>query len=63
MLPSRLILATFMNIFGEVWTARKNLGSLGTSSKAETFRFDTPRSMQGLEAELHEHIRTNTMFK
>jgi hypothetical protein len=63
MLPSRPISTTCMNIFGEVWIAHRSLGSLGTSSKAQTLRFNTPRSMQGLEAELHEHIRAITMFK
>jgi hypothetical protein len=33
MLPSKPSYAIDMNVFGEVWTTHKSLGSLGTSSK------------------------------
>jgi hypothetical protein len=52
-----------MNVFGEVWTAHKSLGSSCTSSRGQTLRFNTPRSMQGLKVELDEHKKTTTMFQ
>jgi hypothetical protein len=52
-----------MNVFGEVWTAHKSLGSLSTSSKGQTPKFHTPRFMQGMEVELDEHKKTTTMFQ
>jgi hypothetical protein len=52
-----------MNVFGEVWTSRKSLGSLGTSSKGQTLRFNTPRFVQGLEAKLDEHKKIAIMFQ
>jgi len=63
MLPSRPSSTTCMNVFGEVWTAHKSLGSSCTSSKGQTLRVNTPRSMQGLKVELDEHKKTTTMFQ
>jgi hypothetical protein len=63
MLPSRPSSTTSMNVFGGVWIAHINLGSLGTSSKGQTPRFNIPRSVQGLELELDEHRRATTMFR
>jgi len=45
--PSKPSSTTCMNLFGEIWTAHKSLGSLGTSSKGQTPRFHTPGSVQG----------------
>ncbi len=52
-----------MNVFGEAWTAHKSLGSLGTSSRGQTPRFHTLRSMQGIEIEQDEHRRVLIMFQ
>jgi len=32
-LPLRPSFITYTNVFGEIWTTHKNLGSLGTSSR------------------------------
>jgi hypothetical protein len=63
MLPSRSSSITCTNIFGEIWTTHINLGSLGTSSRGQTPRFHTPRSEQGIETKLDEHIRTTSVFQ
>jgi len=52
-----------MNVFGEVWIAHKSLYSSGISSKGQTPRFNTPRSVQGVEAKLDEHGQTTIMFR
>jgi hypothetical protein len=62
MLPLRPTSATSMNVFGEVWTAHNSLGSSCTSSRGQTPRFQTPRSVQGIELELDEHKKTTAMF-
>jgi hypothetical protein len=63
MLPSRPSFVIGMNIFGEVWTTHKNLGSSGTSFRGRTPKFHTPRFVQGIEVELDEHRRASTMFQ
>jgi hypothetical protein len=63
MLPSRLSFTTNMNVFREVWTTHKNLGSSHISSRGQTLRYHTPRSVQGIEAKLDEHRRIATMFQ
>ncbi len=40
-----------------------NLGSSSTSSRGQTLKFHTPRSMQGMEAKLDEHRRVVAMFQ
>jgi hypothetical protein len=40
-----------------------SLGSSGVSSKGQIPRFHTPRSMQGIEAELDEHKKIVSMFQ
>jgi hypothetical protein len=62
MLPSRASSVTCMNVFGEIWIAHKSLGSSSTSSRGQTPRFHTPRSVQGIEVELDEHRKTIIMF-
>ncbi len=52
-----------MNVFGEVWTTHKSLGSLGTSSKGQTPRFHTLGFVQGIETELDEHKIVATIFQ
>ncbi len=52
-----------MNVFREVYTTHMSLSSSCTSSKGQTLRFHTPRSMQGIEAKLDEHKRPTTMFQ
>jgi hypothetical protein len=52
-----------MNVFGEVWTTYKSIGSLSTSSRGQTPRFHTQRFVQGIEAKLDEHIRAVIMFQ
>jgi hypothetical protein len=63
MLPSRLSSAIGMNVFGKVSTTHRSLDSLGTSVKGHILKFNTPRSVQGVEAQLDEHKRIATMFK
>ncbi len=63
MLSSRPSFATCMNVFGEVWTTHKNLGSSSTSSKGQTPRFHTLRFVQGMETKLDEHKKATTMFQ
>ncbi len=62
MLPSRPSSAIGTNIFREIWTTHKSSGSLGISSKGQTFRFHTPKFVQGLEVNLGEHRKVVTMF-
>jgi hypothetical protein len=63
MLPSRPSSLTKTNIFGEIWTTHKSLGSSSTSSKGQTPSFHTPKFVQGLETNLDEHMRIATMFQ
>jgi hypothetical protein len=63
MLHSRPSSTTCMNVFGEVWTAHRSLGSSNTSSKGQTPRFHTPGFVQGIEVELDEHRKIVTMFQ
>ncbi len=63
MLPSRPSSTTNMNVFGEVQTPQKSLGSSSTSSKGQTPRFHTLWSVQGIEAKLDEHKRVIIMFQ
>ncbi len=51
-----------MNVFKEVWTAHKSLGS-SISSKGQTPRFHTLGFMQGMEAKLDEHRKITNMFQ
>jgi hypothetical protein len=37
------------NIFGDIWTSQKSIGSSNTSSTRQTPRFHTTRFIQGLE--------------
>ncbi len=62
MLPLRPTSATCMNVFGEISTAHRSLGSLGTSSKGQTPRFHTLGSVQRIEVRLDEHRKVATMF-
>jgi hypothetical protein len=57
MLPLKSSSVTRMNVFGEVWTAHRSLGSSNMGSRGQTPRFHTPRFVQGIEAKLDEHIR------
>ncbi len=50
-------------MFGEIWIAHMSLGSSGTSSMGQTFRFHTLGSEQGIEVELEEHRRVVSMFQ
>ncbi len=61
--PSRPSSAIDSNIFGDIWTSRKSLGSSYTSSREQIPRFHTPGSVQGLEAKLDEHRRVASMFQ
>ncbi len=63
MLPSNPSFAIGTNIFREIWTTHRSLGFLGISSRGQTPRFHTPKSIQGLEANLDEHRRIDTMFQ
>jgi len=63
MLPSILSFTTSMNVFREVWTTHKNLGSSHISSKGQTLRFHTPRFVQGIVAKLDEHRIIAIMFQ
>ncbi len=63
MLPSRPSSAIGTNIFREIWTAHRSLGSLSISYKGQTPRFHTPKFVQGLEVDLDEHKRVATMFR
>jgi hypothetical protein len=63
MLHSRLSYATSTNVFGEIWTAHRDLGSSSISSKGQTPRFHTLGSVKGLEANLDEHRRATSMFQ
>jgi hypothetical protein len=63
MLPLKPSFVTCMNVFGKIWITHRILGSLGISSKGWTPKFNTPRSMQGVEAKLDEHRRATTMFQ
>ncbi len=63
MLPSRPSSTIRMNVFGKVWTTHRSLDSSCTSFKGQILKFNTARSMQGVEAQLDEHRRTATMFK
>ncbi len=63
MMPSRPSFTTRMNVFGKVQTTHKSLNSSSTSFKGQILKFNTPRSVQGVEAQLDEHKRTTTMFK
>jgi hypothetical protein len=51
------------NIFGEIWTTHRSLGSSSTSSKGQIPWFHTPKFSQGLEADLDKHRRTTSMFQ
>jgi hypothetical protein len=63
MLPSRPSSTIGTNVFGEIWTTHRNLGSLGTSSRGQTPRFHTLKSVQGIEIRLDEHKRIANMFQ
>jgi len=63
MLPSRPSSTIGTNVFGEIWTARRSLGSLGTNYKGQTPRFHTLRSMQRLKVDLDEHRKVASMFQ
>ncbi len=63
MLPSRPSFAIGTNIFKEIWTAHRSLGSLSISSKRQTLRFHTPKFVQGLEVDLDEHRKVAIMFQ
>jgi hypothetical protein len=63
MLPSRPSSAIGTNIFKEIWIAHRSLGSLRINYRVHTPRFHTPKSVQGLEINLHEHRRIATMFQ
>jgi len=63
MLPSRPSSTIGTNVFREIWIAHRSLSSLGTSSRGQTPRFHTPRSMQGVEVNLDEHKKTTSMFQ
>jgi hypothetical protein len=63
LLPSRPSSTTWTNIFGDIWTSHKSLGSSDTSSNKQTPKFHTPRSVQGLEVELDEHRRVASMIQ
>ncbi len=63
MLPSRPSSAIGTNIFGDIWISHKILGYFDISSRGQTPRFHTLRSIQGLEVEMDEHRRTTNMFQ
>jgi hypothetical protein len=63
MLPSKLSPITRTNIFGKIWPTHKSWSSLSTSSKGQTLRFHTLKSIQGLEIDLDEDRRVPTMFQ
>jgi hypothetical protein len=63
MLLSRPSSTTCMNTFGKLWTTNKSLGSSGTSSRDQTPRFHTPRSVQGIYVKLYGHKKVATMFQ
>ncbi len=63
MLPLRPSSATCMNVFGEIQITHRSLGSLNTSSKGQTPRFHTLRSVQRIEVKLDEHRRVTSMFQ
>ncbi len=63
MLPSRPSLATNINVFREVQTTHRSLGSSGTNSNGQTPRFHTPRFVQGMEVKLDDHKIVATMFQ
>jgi len=60
--PSRLGSTIGTNIFGDIWTSHRSIGSLNTVSRGQTLRFHTLGFVQGLEAELDEHKRVTLWF-
>ncbi len=63
MLPSRPSFATCMNVFVEVQTAHRSLGSSSTSYRGRIPRFHTLGYVQVMEAKLDEHKRIVIMFQ
>jgi hypothetical protein len=63
MLPLRPSFETSMNVFKEVWTTHRSLGSSCISSRGQIPRFHTSTFMQGMEAKLDEHRKAATMFQ
>jgi hypothetical protein len=46
MLLSKLSFVTRINIFGDIWTSHRSLGSLDTSFRGQTLRFHILGSIQ-----------------
>jgi hypothetical protein len=63
MLPLRLSSIIGTNVFGEIWTTHISLSSSGSSFNAQTPRFHTQGSMQGLEIDLDEHRKVGGLFQ
>ncbi len=63
MLPSKLNFVTCTNVFGEIQTTHKSLGSSRPSSRGQTPIFHTLGFKQRIEVELDEHIRVANMFQ
>jgi hypothetical protein len=63
MLPLRPNSIIRINIFGDIWTSQKSLGSSNISSTGQTPKFHTPRFIQGLEVNLDEHRKIISMFQ
>ncbi len=63
MLPLKPNSTIKTNIFGDIWTSQKTVGSSNTNSMKQTPRFHTPRFIQGLEANLDEHRKVTSMFQ
>jgi hypothetical protein len=63
LLPSRPSSTIGTNIFGDIWTSHKSLGSSDTNSSKQTPKFHTPGSVQGLEVELDEHRRVASIIQ
>ncbi len=63
LLPSRPSSATSTNVFEEIWTTHRSLGSLSINSKGQTPKFHTSKFVQGLEVDLVEHRKIANMFQ
>jgi hypothetical protein len=50
-------------MYFEKLCTHKNLNSSSLNSRGQTPRFNTPGSLQGVEAELDEHRRVAIMFQ
>ncbi len=62
MLPSRPNSAIETNIFGDIWTSHKSLGSSYIGYRGQTLSwFHTLGSLQGLEVKLDECRKTTSM--